>query len=142
MVDAKIKKILVALDGSKFSFDALSKAIYLARQCGGAISGLYVVSFYPRNMGDLIGPIRGRLYDEANKIMERAKLICAQNGIVFKGKIAYGDAKSEIPNFAKENKYDVIVMGARGLSPIKEMFLGSVSNAVIHKSKVPVLLVK
>jgi nucleotide-binding universal stress UspA family protein len=33
-------------------------------------------------------------------------------------------------------------MGARGLGAIKEAFLGSVSNYVLHKSKVPVLIVK
>ncbi|MGI0060358.1 MAG: universal stress protein [Nitrosotalea sp.] len=44
--------------------------------------------------------------------------------------------------FASDNKFDLIVMGSRGMSPIKELFLGSVSNAVIHKSKVPVLVVK
>ena len=137
-----IKKILVALDGSNFSFKALSNAIYLARQCGGAITGLYIVPIYPRNLGDLMTPIRARLYGDAKKIMDKAKIVCAQNGIVFKGKIAYGDAKSEIPDFAINYKFDLIVMGSRGLTPVKELLLGSVSNAVLHKSKVPVLVVK
>jgi len=137
-----IKKILVALDGSKFSFKALSNAIYLARQCGGTITGLYVVSVYPRNLGDLVGPIRARLYGDAKKIMEKAKITCAQNGIVFKGKVVYGDAKSEIPDFAINYKFDLVVMGSRGLSPVKELLLGSVTNAVAHKSKVPLLVVK
>ena len=142
MIGPKIKKILVPLDGSKYSFDALSKAIYLARQCEGTITGLYVVAFYPRNLGDLIGPIKARLYDDARKIMDKAKVICAQNGIVFKGKISYGDAKSEIIDFAKNSKFDIIVIGSRGLTPVKELLLGSVSNAVVHKSNVPVLVVK
>jgi nucleotide-binding universal stress UspA family protein len=142
MVRPAIKKILVPLDGSKFSFEALSNAIYLARQCGGTITGVYVVPIYPRNLGDLIAPIRARLYGDAKKIMDKAKVICAQNGIVFKGKIAYGDAKSEIPDFAKNYKFDLVVMGSRGLTPVKELLLGSVSNAVAHKSKVPVLIVK
>ena len=142
MIGPKIKKILVPLDGSKYSFDALSKAIYLARQCEGTITGLYVVAFYPRNLGDLIGPIKARLYDDARKIMDKAKVICAQNGIVFKGKISYGDAKSEIIDFAKNSKFDIIVIGSRGLTPVKELLLGSVSNAVAHKSNVPVLVVK
>ena len=142
MVRSTIKNILVPLDGSKFSFEALSNAIYLARQCSGTITGLYVLSIYPRNLGDLIAPIRARLYDDAKKIMGKAKVICAQNGIVFKGKITYGDAKSEIPDFAKNYKFDIIVIGSRGLTPVKELLLGSVSNAVVHKSKVPVLVVK
>ena len=33
-------------------------------------------------------------------------------------------------------------MGSRGLNPIKRMILGSVANAVVNKSKIPVLVVK
>lgn len=142
VIRVKIKKILVPLDGSKYSFEALSEAIYLARQCSGIITGLYVVPFYPKNLGDLIGPIKARLYGDAKKVMDKARITSAQNGIVFKGKIAYGDAKSEIPDFAKNAKFDLVVMGSRGLTPVKEMLLGSVSNTVVHKSKVPVLVVK
>jgi nucleotide-binding universal stress UspA family protein len=36
----------------------------------------------------------------------------------------------------------MIVIGARGRSRAKEIFLGSVSNYVVHKSKLPVLIVK
>ena len=142
MLKTKIKKILVPLDGSNFSFKALSEAIYLARQCEGTITGLYVVPFYPRNLGDLIGPIRAKLYGDAKKIMNKAELLCAQNGIVFKRKISYGDAKSEILDFAKNFRFDIIVIGSRGRAPVKELLLGSVSNAVAHKSNVPVLVVK
>ncbi|MEK6965839.1 MAG: universal stress protein, partial [Thermoproteota archaeon] len=47
-----------------------------------------------------------------------------------------------ILDFAKGKKIDLIVMGARGLGSVKEAFLGSVSNAVVHKSKIRVLIVK
>lgn len=142
VIKVKIKKVLVPLDGSKYAFEALNEAIYLARQCGSTVTGLYVVPFYPGNLGDLIGPLKARLYGDAKTILKKARVICAQNGIAFKEKIAYGDAKSEIPDFAKAGNFDLIVIGSRGLTPVKEMFLGSVSNAVSHKSKVPVLVVK
>jgi len=44
--------------------------------------------------------------------------------------------------FAQKNVFDLIVIGARGLGSGKELFLGSVSSYVIHKSKIPVLLVR
>jgi len=43
---------------------------------------------------------------------------------------------------AKEDEVDMIVMGARGLGKIKKTILGSVSDYVLNKSKVPVLIFK
>ena len=42
----------------------------------------------------------------------------------------------------KKNKIDLVVIGARGRGLAKELFLGSVSNYVLRKSKLPVLIVK
>lgn len=142
MIKTKISKILVPLDGSKNSFTGLDKAIYIARQCGSTITSLNVISIYPQHLGDLVSPLRVRLYQDAEKFMEKAKVISAQNGIVFRHKIIYGDPKSDIIDFVKQNKFDLIVIGSRGLGGIKEAFLGSVSNAIVHKSHVPVLVVK
>jgi nucleotide-binding universal stress UspA family protein len=142
MIKMKISKILVPLDGSKISFKGLDKAIYIARQCGATITGLHVISIYPQHLSDLVSPLRVRLYEDAIKFMEKAKFISAQNGIVFRHKILYGDPKSDIIDFAKQNKLDLLVIGSRGLGGIKEAFLGSVSNAVARKSHVPVLVVK
>ena len=142
MIKWKISKILVPLDGSKASFKGLDEAIFLARQCGATITGLHVISIYPQHLGDLVSPLRVRLYKDAAKLMEKSKVISAQNGIVFHHKIVYGDTSSEIIAFVKQSKFDLIVMGSRGLGGMKEAFLGSVSNSVLHKSHVPVLIVK
>ena len=48
----------------------------------------------------------------------------------------------KLSKFAKKGKYDMIVIGARGMGGAKEAFLGSTSNYVMHKTKVPVLVVK
>jgi nucleotide-binding universal stress UspA family protein len=74
--------------------------------------------------------------------MDFAKRHCAQNGIMFEQKIVFGDAGFMIVKFANDKNFDVIVIGARGLSALKEAFFGSVSNYVLHKSKLPVLVVK
>jgi nucleotide-binding universal stress UspA family protein len=142
MIKTKISKILVPLDGSRNSSIGLDKAIYIARQCGATITGIHVVSIYPQHLGDLVTPLKAKLLQDAIKFMEKAKVVCAQNGIVFHHKILYGEAKLEIIDFVKQNKYDLIVMGSRGLGGVKEALLGSVSNAIVHKSHVPVLVVK
>lgn len=74
--------------------------------------------------------------------MLKAKTRAAQNGVLFKDKVVYGDEGSKIINFAKNNNFDVIVIGARGKSFLKEIFLGSTSNYVMHKSLIPVIVVK
>lgn len=142
MIKQNIKKILLPLDGSKTSLKGLDVAIYLARQCNSTITGIHVVPLYPRNMAELISPIKSRLRDDASKFLEKARTVSAQNGVVFSKKIIYGDAKKEISDFAKDKNFDLIIIGSRGLGSAKEVFLGSVSNATIHKSRVPVLVVR
>ena len=51
-----------------------------------------------------------------------------------------GDPVNEIIRHSEN--YDLIVMGSRGRGLIKEMFLGSVSEGVVRKSKIPVLIFK
>jgi nucleotide-binding universal stress UspA family protein len=43
---------------------------------------------------------------------------------------------------AVPKKFDLLVIGARGRGFVKEAFLGSVSNAIVHKAKIPVMVVK
>ena len=47
-----------------------------------------------------------------------------------------------IVSFTESHKVDMIVVGSRGSDPEFEIFLGSVSNHVINKSKIPVTVVK
>ena len=142
MIRRSIKKILVPIDGSKNSMRGLDEAIYLARQCHATITGLYVIPIYPRNFSDAIMPYQIHLTKSAKKFMESAKIKCAEKGIIFKSKILFGSPSFEINELVKRKGFDIIVIGSRGKSGLKEIFLGSVANAVVHKSKVPVLVIK
>lgn len=145
MMRQKIKKILVPLDGSKNSFRGLAEAIYLARQCNATITGLCVISLYNIKLGSpgrILTPLRNETVKQAKKFMAEAKKTAAQNGIVFNEKLLFGSSAWEIVDFATSKKFDLIVIGSRGLSSIKEAFLGSIATAVVHKSKIPVLVVK
>ncbi len=141
MAKYQVKKILVPIDGSKNSFRGLDTAIFLARQCGATITGLFVVPIYPKSFMP-ITYAKEYLTKAVKDFMEDAKKRSAQNGIVFVGKTIIGRESSEIIDFAAKNKFDIIVIGARGLGSVKEAFLGSVSHAIVHKSKIPVLIVK
>ena len=138
----KIKKILVPLDGSKNSLRGLDEAIYLARQCQAVITGLYVIPLAKPKTDSQISYVEKYLLTHAGKFMSKAKKHSAQKGILFEDKIEYGDEGPKIINFANKKFFDIIVIGSRGQSGLKEVFLGSVANAIVHKSKVPVLVVK
>ncbi len=120
----KIKKILVALDGSNNSFKGLDSAIYLARQAHATLTGIFV--FPPTE--SVFQPIR---YDrkiiqkEANRIMGKAKIRAAQKGIVFTHKITSGNPGQEIVNVvnSKRNKFDLVVIGSEDSVVQKSSFL-------------------
>ncbi len=139
---AKFNKILVPLDGSKNSMRGLDEAIGIAKASGAEITGFYVFHLpfaagikYTKKMKDAA-------QDKAVKAIGPAMRKTQQAGAKFQYKTGGGNVGSEIVNFAKKGKYDMIIIGARGLTGTKEKFLGSVSNHVMHKSNIPVLVVK
>jgi nucleotide-binding universal stress UspA family protein len=142
VIRKKIKKILVPIDGSKNSIRGLDNAISIARNCHATITGLYVLPTYPRNIADAIIPFFLHPEKEARKFLADAKKRAAQKGILFKSKIIWGSPTCEIQEMVNSKKFDLIVIGARGMGSLKELFLGSVSNVIVHKSKIPVMVVK
>lgn len=137
----KIKRILVPMDGSKISFKALGTAIELARTCRAEILAIHAVSLVLAEFMPTI-PYKKSLKKKAGKFMEKSKYLAAKKGVLFNYAIVFGDPVYEIIKISNSKKPDIIVMGAHGKGRIAEMFFGSVSNAILHKSKVPVLIVK
>jgi len=144
MIKKQVSKILVPMDGSKNSRRGLEMAISVARQFGATITGVYSINEPPHSEFRGVGSVRDSLNDEIKKFMEEAKVLAAQNGIVFKEKLMRGDIGYNIIKLAhnKKEKFNLIVIGSRGRGSIKEIFFGSVSNYVIHVAKIPVLVVK
>ena len=140
----KTKKILVPLDGSKNSLRGLDMAIHLARQSQGTITALAIKTVPGIYAIHPLGFLDFNSMKEVKKLLSDAKLKAAQKGILLTGKAIAGDPGYDIARFANNSKngIDLVVIGARGMSSAKEIFLGSVSNYVLHKSKKPVLVVK
>ena len=140
----KTKKILVPLDGSKNSVRGLDMAIHLARQSQGVVIALTVKSVPGIYAIHPLGFLDFNSTKEIKKTLDDAKLRAAKKGIKLISKALSGDPGYDIARFAnnKKNGIDLVVIGARGRSSAKELFLGSVSNYVLHKSKKPVLVVK
>jgi nucleotide-binding universal stress UspA family protein len=138
----RFKNILVALDGSISSTRGMNEAISLARQCNGSITGIYVLPAFPSEPTISLS-YRQYLVRVSKEFMSNAKTAAARHGIEFEEKIVTSnDIVNAISAFAKSDRSDVIVIGARGRSSPKSTFLGSVSNGILNSCSMPVLVVR
>jgi nucleotide-binding universal stress UspA family protein len=137
------EKILVPLDGSEHSIRALKMAVQIAQKFNGKITLIHVYSIG----GFAISPTPVHEFIEAIRkvgagiLADGEKRVKAE-GVQAETLLLEGHAVEQIVKTCREGKFDLIVMGARGLSKIKEMLLGSVSDAVTRHACCPVLVVK
>lgn len=143
MLKNRFKKILVALDGSMHSRRGMNEAISLARQSDGSITGIYILPGLTTEPMTMLNSYRKYLSEKSKKFMSEAKTSAARHGIAFEDKtITSNDIVNTITNFAKSNKFDIIIIGSRGQSYPKAPYLGSVSNGILNSCLMPVLVVK
>jgi nucleotide-binding universal stress UspA family protein len=137
-----IQKILVPLDGSDNSMRGLKHAVSIAQPTGAMITGLYVVNINPREAVRFNSQQRKKEISFAERVIGEATDIAARSNVNFKPKIDSGNPAEKIAKLAKDGSYDLIVIGSRGRGAGKQLFLGSVSNYVLHKAGEPVTIVK
>jgi nucleotide-binding universal stress UspA family protein len=152
-------KILVPMDGSEHSLKALEMATQIARKFQGKITLLhaYSVSVQPIMMPEptalgspsvpiLTGAEVSRLVEVArevgNRILSDGEEKAKAKQVEVEKMLVEGHAVQEIVKAAIEGNFDLIVVGARGISHIKEILLGSVTDGVIHHARCPVLVIK
>src|ERR1700679_1318584 len=136
--------ILIAVDGSKCSMNAVKKGIELARDLSANVILLCVVDITAMVDNAAVGAIidkdvEGIFEDEADKLLES---IMAKYPYNKTRKIAEeGIAKEAINSIAEEIKADLIVMGTHGRTGFLHLFMGSVAEHVVRHSKIPVMVV-
>lgn len=141
-----MNKILVPIDGSKYSKLALEKAIKLGLASSSDICLLNVVSNVVNSPYFIDHEYKYEISNMFTEQGERAleeglELLKDYPGKVEK-KIVVGDPANEIIDEAEEGNYDLVVMGSRGLTGLSRMMLGSVSIKVLNHVNSSVLIVK
>ena len=145
-----VKKILVALDGSKASKDALSFALDLADELSANIELLTVVPpvflpAYSINVlkSDAISEIAKNLEISFRDILSKAKEEARKTHpkTNLSTRFEKGEPSEKIVDVANQGGFELIIMGSRGLGG-RVSTLGSVSSRVVDESKCPVLIVK
>lgn len=137
-------KILVAYDGSQLSMKALKKAIEIAKEDSNTQLTIVNVLDLTRTVSnsvmfdDLLREMRATSRELLDKVKELVKELPNPTTTF----ILEGSPGREISEFVKENRFDLVVMGSRGLNEFKELFLGSVSHYVTQHVFCPILIVK
>lgn len=145
-------RMLVCTDGSEQSKKALKEACRFAhnfKDVDVSILTVFQATYIPMDGvygGSVSGDIQDQLekakINEGEEILKDAAKIFADENISHKTILKKGHPSDAIVTEAEEGKYDLIVLGSRGLGGLKRLLLGSVSNAVVQEVKTNVLIIK
>ncbi|MFZ5648061.1 MAG: universal stress protein [Bacillota bacterium] len=143
------KKILVPTDGSKKSDLAVQEGVRLAKALGAEIVVFHVVPELPAvvapyavRLGESVKGIVEELESSGVEILKKVQEKYSDPGLKLQTKMSHGDAAMEICNEAREGRYDLVVIGSRGLGEIKGFLLGSVSSRVVRHAGCSVLVIR
>ncbi|MBD3159220.1 MAG: universal stress protein [Candidatus Lokiarchaeota archaeon] len=142
---AEIDRILVAVDGSEHSDKAVKYACSIGPNMNAEVILLHVVPMlvsatpYHDTVSDQ--PFLA-LQKVGEDILTKAKNLASNLDCEVTDLIDHGDPASRIIEIAEEKNADLIIMGSRGLSGLKRLFVGSISDKVTNHAKCPVMLVR
>ncbi|AZB42437.1 universal stress protein [Bacillus sp. FJAT-42376] len=138
-------KIVAPYDDSESSKKALAKAAALALADETIeLRIITVVEPSPTvyfNLLELTAVREDRL-QQARRTLDLAKETLNTLPNTIKTAVLQGEPSAVIVKYAEQENADLVVMGSRGLSGLKEWVLGSVSHSVVQKASCPVYIVK
>lgn len=137
-----MKNILVPTDFSEHANNALDYAVAIANRFGSHITLFYAYKVYSTT-GMLVSVERFMKDDaeeDMHKLIEKTR-ISLMNGATITGVTVKGETIQGIADKADRDGFDIIIMGTQGASGLKEIFMGSVTNGVIRKTRTPVLAI-
>jgi nucleotide-binding universal stress UspA family protein len=140
------RRILVPTDFSDGAMHALRLAVTLARESGG-----HVTVFHCAPPVDLLGhgtvenalyygALMDQLAEELERLLTRTVGDEIPEGLSHDHAHVIGFPPDEIVRRAKHGSYDLVVMGTHGRTGVDRVLMGSVTERVIRRSEVPVLV--
>ncbi len=144
-MNSSIKKILVPIDLTEFSEAAISNAVSMAKLLNAEVFLIHVLavndyyfSIVPE-MRTLLPSITEIEVSVKKRMEELQANVTKQSGITPNVFVTTGNIETEIIDFSKKKKIDLILMGTHGASGYKELFIGSNAQRVVSLSDIPVL---
>ncbi len=139
----KVETILVPVDGSEGSKAAIETAKTIGEKFDSTIILIHVI-----DVGSRGSVHEFYAYDPVieEALIKRGEKLLEQEALKFEGLkvekvFLKGQIGDGIVTYAEENPVDLIVMATRGMTKVRRFFVGSVTNYVVHHSKVPVLAI-
>ncbi len=150
MADNGFKRILVAFDGSADAVKAVRRASALSKEFNATLT---IVHVYSLSVFAYAGPgpmpqldfkaLAESAKSNAQGIIDRGKTIAREEGVSAVGELLESSSVVQaIVEFAANEKFDLIVMGTRGMTGFKKLLLGSVSSGVASHAQCCVLVVR
>jgi nucleotide-binding universal stress UspA family protein len=149
-IKGRFSTILVGIDGSESSIDAADYAIEMAKKHGAQVIAL-TVNRIPLSSYGLATPqdevkqsIENEDMQEFKEWLDKISQNAKRNSIQLKKEIINSQMSVEaaIVEYAESEGVDLIVIGTRGNSGIKNMLIGSIASGVVKYATCPVMVVK
>lgn len=126
-----VGRIVVSLDGSHDSERVLPFATSFARRLG---SSLVLVHGTPETAGELVR-------DRMARYLRRLAVQLEQQGVTISERVETDEAAGAILGAADREEADMIMLATNGRGAVERLLLGSITESVIRRARVPVLLV-
>lgn len=139
-------KILLPADGSEPSLEAVRFAVRLVRDGLHATFVLAAVQ-EPTYLYEMVlapdAEVLERVTGAAGAhALAPAQALLQEAGLTFEREIGSGDPGQVLVELIERHHCDAVIMGARGMGALRQALLGSVSQALVHHSPVPVTIVR
>jgi nucleotide-binding universal stress UspA family protein len=139
----KIEKVLLPVDGSDFSVKATQYALEFVQDRGGDIILMYSHKPFPSFLGEpYFQEVHDKIMNHAREMLEPFIKMFSDAGMSVDQRILEGAPGENICRVAKIEQCDLIIMGSRGFSDLKGLFLGSVTHRVLNQAPCPVLVIR